>query len=430
MRAYHSASSDETGRRCERAWYYEYVEGRRDDEIPWSAIAHYVADRTKDEHGILWWRDPANPAAAVKGRQRSTSLGKAVHEKIEDWYRGEPCGRDTRWNDLPGKIALSGLHLLPNPSLCHSGAVESPIGTEPVEVHGHASSGVRVDGILWTGTPDLVVSAPGEFLRLGINAPDGWALVDHKSSRDIVAYGLRGDVDAFAGMRNKRWGPPGLLRDDFQANLYTYAICTERGLSELPAHWVYYETQDRRWAHAADAMISLDAATEHVHLASARARHLDTLEREQDAQQNVEACPKYGGCPHHISAGGPCNAQRSVGALIQASALKKRTPTMGLPAEAKAIMQGQAIASPAPAIIDGPPPPAAEPAKRGRGRPRNADAAPAVAPAQAPAPASFPILNGSAVERSFTLPGEFGAVVVTGHPADVLRVLQAVLHTA
>jgi hypothetical protein len=61
-----------------------------------------------------------------------------------------------------------------------------------------------------------------------------------------------------------------------------------------------------------------------------KARRLDTITTVEDAEMNTGACGEYGGCYYHVSNGGPCNARRSIGGLIQARVPKKDTTRMAL----------------------------------------------------------------------------------------------------
>jgi hypothetical protein len=272
---------------------------------------------------------------------------------------------------------------------------------------------------MWAGYRDLVVSAPAEFVRLGIDAPDGWALIDHKSSANIASYAHT----------------PATLYDDGQANLYAYATCLDQGIQSLPARWVYYETKKVRRAAPVDTTISLEVAGQHVEEASGRARELDTIRDERDAPCNPLACGEYGGCSFHKTAGGPCDAQRSFGALIQAR-VKKDSNKMGLPAAVTnrfaALQTGAVAPSPdAPAAPDATPPPAAPaPAKRGRGRPARAvAAAPDVGgPVDAPPdPGEAPPASG-VMHKRITVPGEHGPITIEGDARDVCDVFALLSH--
>lgn len=430
-RVYHSPSSDAQGRRCKRLWWYTYGEGLRDAEVPWVAIANYKADKKKDARGVMWWRDPTGKGEPITSKQRGASLGKCAHDVLQKWYETGRIPPAQGAYALPVRVAMSGLHHLPHPSKCHDGAVERPIGKEvivealfPSWPEGKPRVGLRVDGIMWAGFRDLVVCAPAEFIRLGINAPDGWALYDHKSTRNIVQYALRGDVDAFAATR-KVWpgeDPPGLLRDDFQCNLYAFATMTELGIAELPACWVYYETQDKRQAAPVLAHITLADARAHVEAASVRAHELDRITCLADAEQNPHACKLYGGCEHHVSAGGSCDARRPIGSLIQLR-VKGKKP-MAVPDrfkksfdKNKAAQGGEALAEGAAASAEAP----AE--KRKRGRPR-AVAAATDTPEQA---ANAGEAASAETDGRILWPGKHGAIVIQGHTADLLELTQMLL---
>lgn len=390
-RIYHSASSDALGRRCHRAWWYQYVAGIRDPRVEWSTISAHVADRKRDSLGTLWWRDPLGKGEPVKSRQRSTALGVAMHERIEGWYNKAAVD----WYDLPGQIALSGLHFLPHPTAC-TARTESPIGDAAIvgETDAHAPPvGFRVAGVLWAGYRDLIA--------------DG-VLYDYKSSADIGRYALT----------------PAELATDMQASLYSLATMVELGTDAISARWVYFETKRRRYAEPRDVTITRAGATDVVMAGCERARHLDTLQRESDATPNTNACGDYGGCPHHHSVGGPCNAVQSFGALVQARVRKKADIQMVLPPGIAAMTSPpngaspgssfgqQAAPLPVEDVVTPPPPP---PAVKER-KPRQAAA---VAPPPAPvAAAPAPIQEGAI--RTMSLDGAFGPLTLSGHAADVI----------
>lgn len=423
-RRYHSASSDALGRRCKRAWWYAYCVGLREPDVSWNDIL------------------AGKPHTS---RQRSTALGKAVHATFESWYRAEPS---VNWHGLVGQVALSGLHHLPHRDRVHRIFVEAPIGDTPIppadaDVSQNAvADGPKVamqwEGILWAGYRDLVVSAPGEFLRLGIAAPDGWALLDHKTSADIDRYALT----------------PQALKTDFQANLYGLSTMMEHGapgapLSELPARWVYYATRATRKARPVDATLYYDIAAGLVTAASARARELDTIRDERDAVCNPAACGEYGGCQYHISAGGPCDARRSIGALIQAR-VKKEGTNMAMTEEAKARFAGLGKGVTAPPPVSAPASDAAantDASAEARVHPETS-AVPEVAPpppaakrtrkakaAEAPASEDPRCAQGGGgvtegdggPQRDFVVPGAYGPVRISGASADVLDAAQTLL---
>ncbi len=274
---------------CDRAWALCYIAGIREPESAWN-------DKT------------APP------RRRSRAVGKATHAVFEAW---QTLGGVPNWRDLPGQIALSGAHHVPHPERVHVARVESPIGRVPLppSANAHAPKvAYELHGVLWAGFRDLLVSAPAEFIRLKIDAPDGWALYDYKTTASIEKYALT----------------PAALKLDPQANLYVAATCDELGLDELPVRWLYLESKKTRRALPVDARIRRDDAKERLVEYAVKARRLDLITSVEDAVMNTGACGEYGGCYYHVSNGGPCNARRSIGALIQARVPKKDTITMAL----------------------------------------------------------------------------------------------------
>lgn len=321
-RRYHSPSSIALGERCAHAWALRYVGGWREPDVTWAEI----------EAGA-----PHEP------RQRSLALGKAVHAVLEEWYRGG----DPDWESLPGQIAHSGLHLLPHRDACHEVFVEEPIGREAlpppppppppatrrdalrqyrslvVATQGGAPAvGLRVHGVMWAGFRDLLVRpTAAELRRLGLD-PDRvkWLQIDHKSCANIDRYALRADE----------------LREDPQCNLYAIDLAERLGLERVHSRWVYYESKRVRRAAATDVEIVPADAYEVMRPRAGLAWELDKITRVEDAPRNLQACGDYGGRPCHISAGGPCDARRSTGSLIQARVIKKDRQPMAISAEAKA----------------------------------------------------------------------------------------------
>jgi len=374
VRPYHSASSAATGDRCPRAWALQYIDGIEEPRITWAHVAQGL---------------PCTP------RQRSAALGVETHDRLEKHFdRG---GFDA--TDLPGQIAASGVHLIPHPERVHAHECESPIGDVAI-VHDspHAPKvALVVDGIAWVGPRDLVVSAPAEFARLKIDAPDGWLLVDYKTTAEIRAWAKTPDD----------------LRADLQANLYTLGTCLELGIAELPLRWLYLETKRVRRAWPVDVTIGIGAAREVVEAASERMRVLDAIERSSDAPQNRAACGAYGGCRHHVSAGGTCDAQRSYGQLLQARTPEKRIEMDQATKDKFAAFKKGAATAPSTDAAEPAEAPAAEPPKRGR---------PRKAPAAEAAPES-PEPSGDA--RSFTIDAAHGPLTITGDARDVLDAVSA-----
>lgn len=350
-RPYHSPSSLALGARCEAAWAWTYVAGIREPEITWEAI----------EAGAPWSRS-----------QRATALGKAMHKVGEDWYRGFA----PKWESFPGKVFASGVHLLPQPSKCDVIEVERAIGTEPSGIveEGRPPTVLIVDGVRFAGFRDLAVLIDGE-----------WRLYDYKSSANIARY-AKTAAD---------------LLVDPQCNLYALDLMTAHDLHVIPARWVYFETKDTRRAKPVDVLIERQRSLDLLAALAPLARRLDAIEDPAFAACNTDACGDYGGCAHHISAGGPCLARRSLGTLIQ---LKKRKDTENMPLDANIRAQFTAVAAKlanasapppaetqaetpveAPAETPAPETPA-EPARKPRA-PRKSKEAEAPPPPAAPAPA-------------------------------------------
>lgn len=324
-RPYHSASSIALGRNCPHAWALTYIDGLREAEIPWAEI----------EAGRV-----------VEPRQRSTALGKAMHAVGEAWYRNEAPD----WDSYPGKVFLSGAHLLPHPSRVYPGVhVEAPIGDVPLPLDPAKPDAPRValsiDGVLWAGFIDLLAEADAEYARLGVNAPDGWALIDYKSTANIADFALT--PDALAG--------------DVQASLYTIAACQRLRLPSIPARWVYFETKKVRRAEAVDVTIPLERAHDTLISCNATARELDTIRDSADAPKNTNFCREYGGCRFHTSKGGPCDARARTSNLIKVRVLKGSVMAgktfAELKAEQAAKRGGAAATTAAPAAPAAPPEP-------------------------------------------------------------------------
>lgn len=353
MRDSHSASSIALGGRCRRAWAYRYIANLRDADVPWAAIMR---------------------GAPATSRQRSCALGSAVHATIERWYgfggddpRAEGAGAPGRpnWEWYPGQVARAGLALLPDPAACRAVVVESKA---IIDAH----------GVRWTTVPDLVaLPTEDESERLGVRG--GWLLVDHKTSSNPGRYALNAER----------------LHDDVQANLYALRVAQDRRLDGVPARWIYYDTTPavgtrheprvaRGRAFAVDTVIDRDQALHRLEAPAALARELDAIERVADAPMNLDACRDYGGCPFHKSAGGPCDARRSIAAFVSARTSKGTMTKEELQAKFAAATAATATApasAPTPAPAEAAPPAAAP---RPRGRPRKEAPEPEPEPVEEP----------------------------------------------
>lgn len=272
----HSASGVGLFMRCPQAWAYNYLDGLRDPEVPWEDI---------------------EAGAPCTSRQRSLSLGSATHFALESWY----LHRDYDWSRLPGVIAQTAFGQLPDPQDCESVEVEgalTPAGCEPL----------IVNGIEWNGRLDLTVfAAESVWDWLGITPVSPGVLIDHKTSSNIKRYALTREE----------------LEMGLQSNLYGLAKCVEWDVPRITARWSYMQTGRTRKAEPRDFVVERSRAEDVVGKAAEFAHQANALTSSAEAPRNTAACSDYGGCQYHRSAGGPCDARRSVGALIQARVPKK-----------------------------------------------------------------------------------------------------------
>jgi hypothetical protein len=462
-RPYHSPSSIELADKCRKAWGLRYISGLRYNDAPWQPLPAYTeafvwpdwvdlkvirADTEKDRSGRTL-------AERLIGRQHSSAFGTAMHSIGEGWFRGE----DVDWQSDPGKVFLSGAHLLPHPSRCHEVRIEEPIGTVPyTSKHLGETRLLEVGGIRLMGYIDLeVLPFEEESARLGI--PPGWAVIDYKSTKD-----LKYPVYDFKGSDDQRWAQKAeALKHDTQAALYAYAHAHSdrsiwHGMDPVqlafapdpcpPQRWVYFQTQGRPAARAVDVHTSYRDALARVHLMVEQAKVLDSLESIDQCIPNPSACPEYGGCEFHVSKGGPCTAERRLGAAVnQVVKLqqKRDTPmTITAPTPAQTRFQqlaqqrraGQAPApAAAPPAAEAPPPAPAAPqpapaastnsfgapvapavaAAPRRGRPAAARPPVAAPPPPPPAPVEEEHSAGAAPVYRFTIecsdPAELAAIV-------------------
>jgi len=246
-----------------------------------------------------------------------------MHGTFEDWYNRN----DPDWTWFPGQVAQSGVHLLPDPESTDYLRVEESIGQIPIKQNhpDKPNTALEVHGVLWAGFKDLVVRPSlAEAQRLGMSHRDA-TLIDYKSTSLIASTPSRKGYAL----------TPADLVVDLQANLYAIDECERRGLKSVPVRWVYFETKKVRRAAAVNLTIKYRDALTVLEPHAKLARELDTYTTVEDAPQNPRACGEFGGCSLHVSAGGPCNAQRSIGALVQAR-IKSKESTMPLDAKTKA----------------------------------------------------------------------------------------------
>jgi hypothetical protein len=243
----------------------------------------------------------------------------------------------------------------------------------------------------------LAIVSPAAWDRLGLaalevqGAPRGYLLVDYKSTKSIAKWAKA----------------PRVLREDVAANAYALDAMNKFGIDAIACRWVYFETGKSRRAIAVDFMITRANALRVLAGQADIARHLDTITVDT-AVKNPDACGRYGGCPHHITRGGPCDARRSLGKLIQTARRKQDNPMALSIEQMKAQFASGAATAPAVATTttDAPPPP---PPPAAKPRATRAVKPPTPAVVEAPAvevPAAPAVVNLAAV---LALQGEIEA---------------------
>lgn len=308
-RLYHSPSSILTARNgdegCDRAWALRYIAKIRDAEIDW-------ADIESGKVQVLPRDVPVPPGSRVfcTPRQRSASLGKAMHKVGELWYLGERPA----WESYPGQVFAAGRAFLPDPGACEMIEVEHAIGDEPTgcDPDDGCAVGRTIEGVLWAGNRDLLVAiAKEEAEAIGLSY-GGIVQGDYKSTASISSY---------AKSRED-------LERDLQCAIYTYDACERFALRALQSRWLYIETKNIRRARPTDVLITQDQSLETIARYIETAHRVDQITTVEESEQNPRNCDRYGGCPHHVSMGGPCNARRSIGSSLTQLSRKKKENSM------------------------------------------------------------------------------------------------------
>lgn len=185
----------------------------------------------------------------------SAKLGIDMHARLESHFRhGTPLPDDT-----PGKIAASGVHLLPEPG-AHEYEVESKIDR-------------KIFGARFIGYVDLRWH---DAERLHV--------LDHKSSSDPERYGLA----------------PAELVTDTQAVLYAHDSMLTYGVDKTLLRWVYYATRGKRRAFAVEATATraeIDDRLVPVGRLVERMNQDRTASKGNELEPNFDACTDFGGCP-------------------------------------------------------------------------------------------------------------------------------------
>lgn len=218
---------------------------------------------------------------------KSAQLGTRVHAIQEAWQKeGLPPdpsevlmltkrqdGIDAPFAYYPGRIAMSGIHLLPPPRF---GLVEQKIAIDTPRAK-------------WRGAIDLIYGSTeeGNVIPLdsrGRNA-DLITILDHKTTRDFA------------------WAKtPDILQHDPQAILYSAWAMANFGVDLVRLQWVYYRTEKKPEAR----LVELILEKKHV---ENQIRGLDDIAQEVykvrssgkkalEVTPNPSACDRYGGCAY------------------------------------------------------------------------------------------------------------------------------------
>lgn len=259
----HSASGIALGQRCEHAWALRYIDKHKPPDVPWADIA--AAEAAGYRYG-----DSRHPCQA--GGQRGASLGKEVHARAEIYLAGTAKQRAAlEWSDLPGQV----LH--------HLIAHLPPAGSVPRSAVEHAFS-VELCGVQWRGLIDI----------FAYDAAPGAHVLDHKTSKDILAYALLPDTVAIAWQCPER-----SLRNDLQACMYALYTAVRIVLDpseSVRLQWTYTETGRCRRSLPVVQDISASHALRVVREAADLARKLERYSSSAEAPGNTLACSEYGGC--------------------------------------------------------------------------------------------------------------------------------------
>jgi len=285
---HHSPSSLSTAANCERKWWYDHVERRREPDVTWAQIEAAGAD----------WQKIATP------RQRSAARGTDVHAILEEYYRGG----SPNWSTPNGQIAMAARAHLPARELCREVRIERSIGDTPYPSADEPDrTCLMVDGIRLLGYIDLEARldpSGAEVLRLGLDSSalrmsGGWVTIDYKTSKSVERYALTPEKAA-EDPQGIIYSVDGMLRPGFPVGL-------------RPVRWVYTQTEGRPFAKPVDVVFEYVQARRHLDVLVSRARNLESKTTVDQCTTNTSHCGEYGGCPHHTSKGGPCTARQAVG---------------------------------------------------------------------------------------------------------------------
>jgi len=359
-----SASQLDLRRQCPRAWGYRYLMGVRKPEPVWHD--------------------------GLTGRERSLAFGKALHARLESYFKNEPV----IWTDAIGQASLAGLHYLPTEGAV---SVEEPITLDSEKLI-HLDEPVHFVGFM-----DLVVYIGG--------APE--ALYDYKTTGDFKWIKSRAE-----------------LEENEAANLYALALMNKSGESRQACRWLYFKSKGAPCAQPVDFSISRDRAEPIVRSMIIQAATLRQEIREgykpADLPTNLGSCRNYGGCPYHYGVGGPCEAERAginaglitpdrLLAGVSESQVRKDESTMTQPAPMPTGSLAERLAaSLAERLAASRAAAAGAPAQPAQGAPPAAAAPPAFNPAAG----GFAPPAAAAAAQGFAPPGFGGAPPAPAAPAQ------------
>jgi len=280
---------------CQRKWGWQYLDGIRPPQAASAQVGERVHKILEDwlQHGVV-----PNP-------EETLLLGEKVYH--------------------PGKIAESGLHLLPSPG--------PHLTIEQAFKHG-----------IWTGRIDLAYMS------------DVPVISDHKTSTDPKAWG-KSEED---------------LRSDVQALVYASAALAATGAQEVDLIWNYFQTRPPfkprqskvrlNVLEVAAAMQPWEALGQEVETFRAKKGQISAL----DMPPNPHACQKFGGCAFKNN----CNLspeEQIKGFLVQPQTMAEKMAAMkagkanGQTVNAATLnaQQSAPSAPPLPAFLAAPPAPPA-----------------------------------------------------------------------
>lgn len=244
-----SPSGLTTAQSCQRKYAWRYIAGLREREYTFADI-----DATYRPIGAVESRNYS--------RLRSRALGTAVHAVLEAHYRGSAVD----WSTEPGRIAQSGLLLLPEPS------------------------------------PDCVVEQ-----EISLTSPGDDPI--HFTGRcDLYADGVLYDFKTTSDLRYAK--TPEELRADPQVALYAAHWLPYVPAGNLLCKWVYLRT--RGSAKSAVSQVAVTVNEVETQVATLTAQALDLREKmrlklaPEEYPANLEHCTEYGGCVYSAELGGPC----------------------------------------------------------------------------------------------------------------------------